>query len=208
MEGLPTCANCHSFSRDGKTMGLDVDGPGNDKGLYGIVPVKAETSIRNQYVIRWSSFAEEKASKRFGFMSQISPDGQYVVTSIENPGSHMRNFDSRFFNGFYKDYGFGQVFYPTRGVLAWYSKATGKLHPRRALTTRARSRPAPFGVLTASTLFSPERRPRTNIMKARKWPKSLTIQTKRRFNTISTGFPSTTAKAARRNGLWALRRTA
>jgi len=127
MEGLPTCANCHSFSRDGKTLGLDVDGPGNDKGLYGIVPVKRETSIRNEYVIRWSSFAEEKASKRFGFMSQISPDGRYVVTSIENPGSHIRDFDSRLYNGFYKDYGFGQVFYPTRGVLAWYSKDTGKL---------------------------------------------------------------------------------
>ena len=107
MQGLPTCANCHSFSHDGKTMGLDVDGPGNDKGLYGIVPVKAETSIRNEYVIRWSSFAEEKASKRFGFMSQISPDGQYVVTSIENPGSHIRDFDARLYNGFYKDYGFG-----------------------------------------------------------------------------------------------------
>ncbi len=129
MEGLPTCVNCHSFSRDGKTLGLDVDGPGNDKGLYGIVPVKKETSIRNQDVIRWSSFAEEKASKRFGFMSQISPDGQYIITSIENPGSHMRDFDSRFFNGFYKDYGFGQVFYPTRGILAWYSKASGKLKP-------------------------------------------------------------------------------
>jgi tetratricopeptide (TPR) repeat protein/Tol biopolymer transport system component len=129
MEGLPTCANCHSFSRDGKTLGMDVDGPGNDKGLYGIVPVKKETSIRNEYVIRWSSFAEEKASKRFGFMSQISPDGRYIVTSIENPGSHMRDFDARLFNGFYKDYGFGQVFYPTRGILAWYSKATGKLKP-------------------------------------------------------------------------------
>lgn len=127
MQGLPTCINCHSFSRDGKTLGLDVDGPGNDKGLYGIVPIKAETSIRNENVIRWSSFAEEKASKRFGFMSQISPDGRYVVTSIENPGSHIKNFDSRFYNGFYRDYGFGQVFFPTKGVLAWYSKATGKL---------------------------------------------------------------------------------
>ncbi len=128
MQGLPTCINCHSFSRDGKTMGLDVDGPGNDKGLYGIVPVKQETSIRNEDVIRWSSFAEERASKRFGFMSQISPDGQYVITSIENPGSHVKDFDSRFFNGFYKDYGFGQVFFPTKGVLAWYSKATKKLN--------------------------------------------------------------------------------
>ena len=129
MQGLPTCINCHSFSRDGATMGLDVDGPGNDKGLYGIVPLKRETSIRNEDVIRWSSFAEERASKRFGFMSQISPDGQYVITSIENPGSHIKDFDSRFYNGFYRDYGFGQVFYPTKGILAWYSKASGELKP-------------------------------------------------------------------------------
>ena len=129
MEGLPTCINCHSFSKDGTALGIDVDGPGNDKGLYGIVPVKRETSIRNENVLRWSSFAEEKASKRFGFMSQISPDGQYVITSIENPGSHIKDFDSRFYNGFYRDYGFGQVFYPTKGVLAWYSKASGKLKP-------------------------------------------------------------------------------
>lgn len=129
MQGLPTCINCHSFSRDGSAMGLDVDGPGNDKGLYGIVPIRKETSIRNEDVIRWSSFAEERASKRFGFMSQISPDGQYVVTSIENPGSHIKDFDSRFYNGFYRDYGFGQVFYPTKGILAWYSKSTGKLKP-------------------------------------------------------------------------------
>lgn len=144
MQGLPTCINCHSFSRNGATMGLDVDGPGNDKGLYGIVPVKKETSIRNEDVIRWSSFAEEKASKRFGFMSQISPDGQYVITSIENPGSHMKNFDSRFYNGFYRDYGFGQVFYPTKGVLAWYSKASGKLKPLPGADDRAYVQAAAF----------------------------------------------------------------
>jgi tetratricopeptide (TPR) repeat protein len=129
MEGLPTCVNCHSFSRDGSMLALDVDGPQNDKGLYGLVHVQKGTVIRNEDVIHWSSFAEERASKRFGFMSQIWPDGQYVVTSIENPGSHMRNFDERLFNGFYSDYGFGQVFYPTRGILAWYSRATGKLKP-------------------------------------------------------------------------------
>lgn len=47
----------------------------------------------NQDVIRWSSFQEDRAArssapavKRFGFMSQISPDGRYVVTSIGPPG--------------------------------------------------------------------------------------------------------------------------
>ncbi len=127
MEGLPTCVNCHSFSRDGGMLGIDVDGPQNDKGLYGLVHVKQETSIRSEDVIRWSSFSEERATKRFGFMSQISPDGRFVVTSIEDPGTHRRGVDSRLFNGFYNDYGFGQVFFPTRGVLAWYSRATGKL---------------------------------------------------------------------------------
>jgi tetratricopeptide (TPR) repeat protein len=129
MSGLPTCANCHSFSHDGKWMGLDVDGPQNDKGLYALVPVRKETSIRNDYVIRWNSFSNDPAKKRFGFMSQISPDGQYLITSTEPPGVGVKNFRDRLFNGFYKDYGFGQVFYPTRGILSWYSKATGKLQP-------------------------------------------------------------------------------
>ncbi len=51
MEGLHTCANCHSFSLDGKTLGIDVDGPANDKGLYAMVDVKPHTSIRNEDVI-------------------------------------------------------------------------------------------------------------------------------------------------------------
>ena len=42
MTNLPTCANCHSFSRDGKTFGLDLDGPRNDKGLYALVPVSKQ----------------------------------------------------------------------------------------------------------------------------------------------------------------------
>ena len=36
LDGMHTCANCHSFSRDGKTMGMDMDGPQNDKGLYAL----------------------------------------------------------------------------------------------------------------------------------------------------------------------------
>ena len=144
MDGLPTCANCHSFSLDGKTMGLDVDGPQNDKGLYALVPIGKEMSIRNEDVIRWSSFrgaapvkTDGPSAKRFGFMSQVSPDGQYVVTSIEDPrqrnehntGGLARGLADRVYNAGYKDYGFGQVFYPTRGILAWYSRAAGQLTP-------------------------------------------------------------------------------
>jgi tetratricopeptide (TPR) repeat protein len=129
MTNLPTCGNCHSFSRDGKTMGIDVDGPANDKGLYALVPIKKVSTISNDYLLRWSSFSEEHSQKRFGFMSQVSPDGKYVVNSIDVPHAHGTRVLDRLYNGFYENYGFGQVFYPTRGVLAWYSRETGKLQP-------------------------------------------------------------------------------
>ncbi len=129
MTGLPTCANCHSLSRDGKTLGIDVDGPQNDKGLYALIPVKPVSTMSNEYVIHWSAFSEERAQKRFGFMSQVSPDGKYVITGIDVPHAHGTRVVDRLYNGFYRNYGFGQVFFPTRGVLAWYSKESGQLTP-------------------------------------------------------------------------------
>jgi tetratricopeptide (TPR) repeat protein len=123
MTGLHTCANCHSFSRDGKTLGLDLDGPQNDKGLYALVAIKPQMAIRNEDVIAWSSFRGKLGSQvREGFMSQVSPDGRYVVTTIKPPGSENFNYVSNF-----KDYRFLQVFYPTRGILAWYNRATGEV---------------------------------------------------------------------------------
>ena len=129
MTNLPTCGNCHSFSSDGKTMGIDVDGPANDKGLYALVPIHKVSTISTDYLIHWSAFSEEHAQKRFGFMSQVSPDGKFVVNSIDVPHAHGTRVLDRLYNGFYPGYGFGQVFYPTRGVLAWYSKDSGKLQP-------------------------------------------------------------------------------
>ena len=146
MENLPTCANCHSFSRDGKTMGIDMDGPRNDKGLYAIVPISKNITIHNQDVIRWSSFKENPDAvsdapevKRFGFMAQVSPDGRYVVTSIGPPelkNTHQEEAPgfapgviNRLFSVNYRDINFIQVFYPTRGILAWYDKIEKKMRP-------------------------------------------------------------------------------
>jgi Flp pilus assembly protein TadD len=145
MENLYTCANCHSFSRDGKTLGIDVDGPKNDKGLYALVPVEKNMAIRNQNVIRWSSFQEDPdkpsstpAVKRYGFMPQVSPDGRYVVTSIGPPGAgnvhqnqntEVPGLADRLFSVTYNSIAFTQVFYPTRGILAWYDRQQQKLRP-------------------------------------------------------------------------------
>jgi len=125
MTGLHTCANCHSFSRDGKTLGLDLDGPQNDKGLYALVSVKPQMAIRNEDVIAWSSFRGKLGSQvREGFMSQVSPDGKYVVTTIKPPGTDDQQF---YYVSNFKDYRFLQVFYPTRGILVWYNRATGEV---------------------------------------------------------------------------------
>ena len=137
MEGLHTCANCHSFSADGKTLGMDMDGPRNDKGLYALVKIKPQMSIRNDNLVAWSTFRGKLGSKlRVGFMSQISPDGRYVITSVNDPGIDQSDIERRkspkdlvknYYIANFKDYRFLQVFFPTRGVLAWYSRESAHL---------------------------------------------------------------------------------
>jgi Flp pilus assembly protein TadD len=127
MEGVPMCANCHSFSNDGKTLGMDLDGLQHNRGMYTLTPVERDTAIRDENVIQWSTASGRLTGDlRIGFMSQVSPDGEYVVTTIDwPPGSPSSNY----YVANFTDYRFLQVFYPTRGILAWYSKKTGVLRP-------------------------------------------------------------------------------
>ncbi|MBN1758806.1 MAG: tetratricopeptide repeat protein, partial [Chitinispirillaceae bacterium] len=139
MQGLHTCANCHSFSADGTTLGMDMDGPKNNKGLYAIVNVGRRMSIRTRDQIVWSSFRGILGSKlRVGFMSQLAPDGKHVITMINDPGIDQSDYargknpidlEQTYYVANFKDYRFLQVFYPTRGILAWYSPETGYLRP-------------------------------------------------------------------------------
>jgi len=125
MHDMPTCANCHSFSGNGKTMGIDVDGPSNDKGIYAVLPVQKQMSIRNEDTISWNADLSVVKS-RVAFMSQVSPDGRYVLTTVALPG-HPN--DDNYFIANFMDYRFLQVFYPTRGILAWYDRTTGRRQP-------------------------------------------------------------------------------
>lgn len=118
LTGMHTCANCHSFSRDGRTLGLDLDGPHNDKGLYALMPIAAHSTIRNDSVISWKKFRNQlENGKRIGFMSQVSPDGRAVATTTE----------VQYYVANFTDYRFLQVFYPTRGIVAWYNRDTGEM---------------------------------------------------------------------------------
>jgi tetratricopeptide (TPR) repeat protein len=125
MHDLHTCANCHSFANDGKTMGMDVDGPGNDKGLYAIVPVQQHMAIRNEDTVSWNADLRV-GQARVGFMSQVSPDGKYVLSTF---AGQDQSIPSSYFVTNFKDYRFLQTFYPTRGILAYYDRATGRRQP-------------------------------------------------------------------------------
>jgi tetratricopeptide (TPR) repeat protein len=132
MENLPVCANCHSFSADGKTMGMDLDGLQGNRGMYILAPVAPQMAVRKPDVIQWSSpEGKLKGGVRIGFMSQVSPDGRYVVTTV-NPAAMPAASavpPSNYYVANFKDYRFLQVFYPTRGILTWYSRQTGVLRP-------------------------------------------------------------------------------
>ena len=115
---MPTCANCHSFSGDGRTMGMDIDGPQGDKGAYAIAPVKKRMVITYREVMTWNAFKEKtKDLNTLGFLSRMSPDGQFVVSTV-NEDLYVQNF---------WDYKINQVFYPTRGILAFFSRATREI---------------------------------------------------------------------------------
>lgn len=127
LQGLPMCANCHSFSKDGKTLGMDLDGLQNNRGMYALTPIERNTEIRDENVIQWSTAnGRLNGDLRIGFMSQVSPDSEYVVTTIDWPPDSPT---SNYYVANFTDYRFLQVFYPTRGILVWYSKKTGVLHP-------------------------------------------------------------------------------
>jgi tetratricopeptide (TPR) repeat protein len=132
MDYLPVCGNCHSFSADGKTMGMDLDNIQNYRGIYMLVKVAPEISVHKQDLITWSSPEGKIRSRgRAGFMSQVSPDGRYVVSTV-NPESMASTGPvppSNYYVENFKDYRFLQVFYPTRGIVTWYSRETGVMQP-------------------------------------------------------------------------------
>jgi tetratricopeptide (TPR) repeat protein len=118
LKDMPTCANCHTFSKDGKVLGMDMDGPGGDKGAYGITRVQKEAVITYDDIITWNSYEfTPEGHKNFGLFSQVSPDGRYVISTL-NEATFVVN---------YQQFEFLQSFYPTRGILVYYDRQTGQM---------------------------------------------------------------------------------
>ena len=115
LEKLPVCGNCHSFSSDGATLGMDVD-YANDKGSYAIAPVAEEMVLDKDHIITWSDYKKEDKQSTFGLLSQVSPDGKYVLSTVKDLSVFVPK----------PGLEFSQLFFPVQGILAVYRRETGR----------------------------------------------------------------------------------
>ncbi len=113
LTNLPVCGNCHSFSRDGKHLGMDVD-YANDKGSFIIKETRKEIALDKASVISWNDYKKEDGEPTFGLLSQISPDGRYVVSTVKDRSVFVPM----------PDLAFSQLFFPVKGILAVYDRVT------------------------------------------------------------------------------------
>jgi len=113
LKDMPVCGNCHSFSSDGATLAMDVDYASN-KGSYAITEVKKETVLARRDIITWADY--HKSEQTHGLLSQISPDGRYVISTV----SDISVFVAR------PELAFSQVFFPVKGILCVFDRQTGQ----------------------------------------------------------------------------------
>lgn len=113
LKNLPLCGNCHSFTRDGKTIAMDVD-YANDKGSYIISQIEKETIFTPDKIISWRQF--DPRFKTFGLLSQISPDGRYVLSTVKDRSIFVPK----------NDLHYSQLFFPIKGIIAVYDRKTQK----------------------------------------------------------------------------------
>jgi Flp pilus assembly protein TadD/roadblock/LC7 domain-containing protein len=113
LEKLPVCGNCHSFSADGKVLGMDVD-YGNDKGSYAATTVAKEMNLATSDIFTWSEYKRDPNNPTFGLLSQVSPDGRFVVSTVKDRSVFVAR----------PDLAFSQLFFPIQGILAVYDRTT------------------------------------------------------------------------------------
>jgi hypothetical protein len=125
LTGMKVCGNCHSFTADGKTLAMDVD-YGSDKGSYVIADIERETVLAKTNVISWSDYRREEGDPTFGLLSQISPDGRYVISTVKDRSVFLP-VDELYYS---------QRFFPITGILAVYDRQSRQFSPLEGAADR------------------------------------------------------------------------
>ena len=111
MSGLPMCGNCHAFSPDGSTMGMDMDLDG-DKGAYFLSSIRTGLEVTRDKFISWNHDRTDIDSDSMGLFSRISPDNSTVISTVQ---------ETSFFATI-PDIDYSQFFFPIKGKLACYDR--------------------------------------------------------------------------------------
>jgi hypothetical protein len=119
MQDVPICFNCHAYSLNGTTYGMDMDYKG-DKGGYALVNVTERVSVEDGDVVSWNSYVPPKpATYNMGLFTTLSPDGRYAASTVGETSAFVM-LDDLFFS---------QMFYPATGQIAIFDARTGTVFP-------------------------------------------------------------------------------
>jgi len=111
MDNLPICSSCHVVSRDGKYLSMEMN-YGNDSGAQFISPVRKNMVLTKNDFFSWNEYPRQGILPRTrGLFARMSPSGRYVIGSVNEISLALLT----------NDYRFSQVFFPTYGILAYYS---------------------------------------------------------------------------------------
>ena len=117
LSGMKACGNCHSFSSNGRILGMDVDF-GSDKGAYVITEINTTALFNKSEVMTWSDYDKESQHPTFGLLSRLSPDGRYAVSTVNDYAAYR----------YLDDLDCSQMFFPVRGILVTYDRETKSFH--------------------------------------------------------------------------------
>jgi tetratricopeptide (TPR) repeat protein len=115
LENIYVCGNCHSFTRDGTKLGMDID-YGNDKGSYVVSSIEKQIDLTLDKIFTWSDYRRDDGELTFGLLSQISPDGRYVLSTVKDRSIFVP----------IDDLYYSQLFFPIKGIICVYDTKTGE----------------------------------------------------------------------------------
>jgi len=118
LENLPVCGNCHSFTRNGEYLAMDVD-YANSKASYVITRTAPEMRLATSDLITWDDYRREDGRQTYGLLSQISPDGRYVLSTVKDRSVFVPR----------PGLAFSQLFFPLKGIVAVYDRETKRFFP-------------------------------------------------------------------------------
>lgn len=113
MSDQPVCGSCHTFSRNGTLLGMDMDFQG-DKGSYFLKRPSEKIILKTEDFFSWNDFPREDGLGTTGLFSRVSPDGNFVVSTV-NDISFLAKTNDPYHS---------QHFFPIQGRLAVYSTRT------------------------------------------------------------------------------------